>query len=241
MKPNTGVVELMCDRGCDDATVLDRFLRQMFEGGVITLPAAASEEDGAVAADVLKEAEAHHRLSLPGEPPLWDPAVGGWAARILLDACRALVHREVEASEVTRLLTEAPPGPWTPSTHYSVDVLFRALPDVLRLARGISHDDPLTLLLLDLARSWPLSSVGVPQLGRLDVSGFIEDRSLRRTYAQRIVQHNDIDRLEDERVRREVQDLLGAYPSLSPAVTRRIEQFAAQGRTETGRGITTND
>lgn len=209
--------------------VLDRFLRQIFEGGVITLSASASEEDAAAVDALLNDAEAQHRLSLPGTPPAWDPAVARWAARLLFDACRALVHREIEASEIVRMLATPPPSKGTPSAHYSADVLFRALPDVLRLARGLSHDDPLTARLLEIARCWPLSSVGVAGLGTLDVAGFIDDASLRRTYAQRIVQHNDLDRLEDERVRHEVQDLLGAYPSLAPTVARRIEQFAARG------------
>jgi hypothetical protein len=203
--------------------MLGGFLRQLFEDGVITLAAGAPEEDEDAVDATLSDAEARHRLNLPGEPPAWDSAVGRWASRLLYDACRALVHREIESEEVARTLSTPPPSHGTPSAHYSADVPFRALPDVLRLARGVSPDDPLTIRLLDVARTWPLSSVGVAHLGPLDITGFIDDLSLRRTYVQRIVHHNDFDRLDDERVRLEVRSLLGAYPSLAPAVARRLE------------------
>lgn len=204
------------------------FLQQLFESGQITI--AADDADAAASDEIcsqLNEIESMHRLESLGSAPPWDPAVGEWAATILFHACRLFAFREIGADETNRLLNVASPAAGTPSACYSADVVLRALPDVIRLSHTLSADDPLTLRLLDLARAWPLSSVGVPELGPVDVGGFIDDPSLRRVYAQRIVQRGDVSRLTHPAVIDDVRAMLGAYPSFAPAIARHLQSQGA--------------
>lgn len=200
------------------------FLQNLFESGLILIPSFAAEavDDRGRTHAILTQAEMFHRLDLPGNAPAWDPEVSTWAASVLEGACRALVHRQIGPTEVATVLSNPPPASRTASASYSADILFRALGDVLKLARQISTDDPLTLQLLELARAWPLSSVGIRGVGAVSVDGFIDDPCLRRTYAQRIVSRGDVDRLDHPAVREEVTLILGAYASKAPSIANRI-------------------
>lgn len=192
--------------------MLARFLRELFGPGTITVaraPLGAIDRDAIVAA--LADLDRIYRAESPGTPPTWSADVSLWAARFLYDACRALAHREIGADDVRAALSPPPPDHPSPTAHYSADLIFRALPDVVRLARGISATDPLSERLLAAAKAWPLSSVGI-DVGPVDIGPFIDDRCLRRLYADRVIERHDASRLDDGRVVGEVRALLGAHP-----------------------------
>jgi len=70
---------------------------------------------------------------------------------------------------------------------------------------------------MKIARAWPLSSVGVAGVSDVDVDPFIDHPSLRRLYADRIVERRDASRLGDPRVRAAVREAIGAHDELVPA------------------------
>jgi hypothetical protein len=72
--------------------------------------------------------------------------------------------------------------------------------------------------LTELARRWPLSSVGVKGLEGLDVSSFVGDPALLQLYVDRIIERADQSRLTDPRVNEAVRTALGGYPELAPAI-----------------------
>ena len=184
--------------------MISRFLRELFDTGTIAIgrSPAIDAQNRAAARDVLAEAEHAFRSNLPCGVPEWNADVSLWAAELLFHASRFVVHRDVEADEITKTLSMASPSRGTPSASYSVDLVFRALPDLIRMARGISVDDPLSESLWAIAQAWPFSSVGVGPMPTLDINGFVNDRCLRRVYADRIVARGDTDRLNDPRVAR---------------------------------------
>ena len=73
-----------------------------------------------------------------------------------------LVFRDEPAAAIAEALGPPCPAPITPSTHYSVDLVFRFLPEVVIFARSAAAHDPLVEHLERFAREWPLSSVGMP-------------------------------------------------------------------------------
>jgi hypothetical protein len=183
--------------------------------------------------EAVRELDRLARPHLAFDPPPVAPAVAGWALLALYRACQSLVYREIEADAVREALSRPcpqPPPPLPPATAcYSADLAFRFLPDLIGLARGVAEQDPLVEGLNVLAAAWPLSSVGVRGLGGLDVSPFIGHPSLRRLYADRIIDRADASRLDDPLAREAVREALGVFLHLAPrAIAAAIEAREVQ-------------
>src|SRR5258708_6690487 len=171
------------------------FVQELLSCGRVRVPSSLQPPTDLNAA--VAELDRLRRANLAFEPPALDCAVGQWALRILFRGCQALVHREIGADAVKDALSEPCPAAPSPRTCYSADLALCYLPDFIRLARGVAHDDPLVQMMLVLAKQWPLSSVGVPGLGEVDVKGFIDHPSLRRLYVDRIIERTDLERLAE--------------------------------------------
>ena len=123
-----------------------------------------------------------------------------------------------------RVLQKAAPRKADAVACYSADIAFSYLPDLFQLARGISPDDPLVQAMRELARQWPLSSVGIPILGDVDPAPFIENPCLRELYIERILQRRDRSRLKYPAVRAAIRRAVGAYHDLAPEMMTAISQ-----------------
>lgn len=194
------------------------FLRELFATGEVRVPAYAAGdwEFDADASAALLEWDIAARAELAGEPPALDIAAASWAARQLFKACQCLVDRDVDAAVVREGLALACPSAPNPSTVYSVDLVFRFLPDLLVLSRRHAPQDALTEILETWAREWPLSSPGERLAGEVSLDGFIQHPALRRLYVDRITALIAKDRLNHADVRRWLTADLAAYPSLAP-------------------------
>lgn len=207
--------------------VLGHFLRQLQSSGDV---AVAPEEPtpGAVEA-VLREWDEAERANAPAALPPLDVASAVWATARLYAACVLLLHRELDAAAVGERLGVACPGDRrSPATHHAVDLAFRHLPDLLQQARGLAADDPLVARLRALLRDWPLSSVGVPDLGEVDDRVVIGDPALRVLYVDRIVARGDRERLRDPAVARAIAVAVGDRDELareSPIVAAALHQL----------------
>ena len=200
-------------------TPLVDFVHSLREGGRVRVPDGPGLPGGLVAA--VRELDRLVRPTLAGDPPPLSEAAGGWALEILYRACQFLIHRDIEADTVRQALGRPCPEPPGDAVCYSADLALQYLPDLLSLARGVAPDDPLATGLTDLARLWPLSSVGVKGLGEaggLDTEPFIGHPSLRQLYVDRIIERQDVSRLDDPAVRQAVREALGHFPELAPAV-----------------------
>ena len=200
---------------------LPEFLGELFRGSRVHVAALAefSADERQNAARVLTEWEQTQRAELPGHAPPFCEATAVWGAERFYRACQFLVFRDCSAEAIAAELTVAKPKAAAPANAaYSVDLTWRFLPDLLKLASGLASDDPLVTQLRRWAVEWPLSSVGVPNLGEFDVSGFVEDPCLRTLYVDRIFARRDRTRLTDERIRDAVREALGAFPELAPEI-----------------------
>ena len=199
---------------------LRSFLIDLRETGRARVEAFTSPlaDDMAKVHEVLSELDSRARLEMPFQPPQLSLSAALWGATMLYRSSQFLVFRELGADLVKKTLSSRCPERPSPETSYSVDLTFRYLPDLVSLARGIAEDDPLVGGLLVLARTWPLSSVGILGVGDVDVSPFMPHPSLRQTYVDRILERRDLSRLSDPRVREAAQEALGLFTDLCPTV-----------------------
>jgi hypothetical protein len=143
----------------------------------------------------LREIDDAVRIDAPaGLPPL-DLATALWAAERLHAVCALAAAGDRGATAVPQQLTVSCPGSRAvPATHFAVDLTFRHLGDLLQQAGGRTQGDPHVVVLLELARAWPLSSVGIHDLAVVDaaaVATIAADEGLRRFYADRILRRGD--------------------------------------------------
>ncbi len=202
------------------------FLTTISQTGAITLP--HPEQEPAEIHELLEQdvidVEAHRRLDLPGTPPEFDVATGLWASHTLFRCCQFLIFRDLGEDAVKHVLEKTPPRKADAVAAYSADIAFSILPDVFQLARGISPDDPLVQGMRELARQWPLSSVGIPLLDEVDPSAFIDHPCLRELYVERILQRRDRARIKHPAVRAAIRRAVGAYHELAPELMTAISQ-----------------
>ena len=180
----------------------------------------ASEGDLREGLDWLAGFEREYRCHLPGRPPGLDSAALRWSVSAFYRAAQCLVHRHLGEEVVTRDLAVPAPTPATSSSVYSVDLTFRFLPDLLRLARGASESDPLVTRIVEWGCDWPLSSVGMtlPRLGPTEP--ILADRCLAALYRDRILAAADRSRLESPEVPLLIDEAGGAHPELIASMKR---------------------
>ena len=72
-------------------------------------------------------------------------------------------------------LSQDCPGPVAADVHYSVDLVFRFLPDLLKFARSSSDQDPLLEYIVRWLHEWPLSCVQRLTLAQLPATVTLDD------------------------------------------------------------------
>lgn len=215
---------------------LARFVDQLWQTGVANVPAMEAVADtraNPAAADrneaFLKLAmfASDERDALAGAPPPLSQPAAEWAAVQFYRACSLLIHRETSVETMQALLREPCPEPASPSTVYSVDLMFRHLPELARLT---PLNDPFAEELLRWGCDWPLSSVGMafPSAGSAarefaSIDVWSEDCALRSLYVDRLLAANDVSRLGDARIERAVRAALGDHGWLAPKMAAALE------------------
>jgi hypothetical protein len=204
---------------------LTDFLDQLFTSGRVKVgpiePLTAS--DLRQADDMLAGKEQHDRLDLPGMAPLVSLPAARWAAVMLCRACQLVVYRDVGEPMMREVLGEGCPAGPGASLHYSVDLAFRWLPDVWRLARVVAETDPLLECLAIWAAQWPLSSVGMTEVTPSDLDAIAGNPCLLRLYVDRILARRDWPRLGDPRVAEVARQAIGLFPRLAPEAAEKLK------------------
>ena len=143
----------------------------------------------------------------------------------------------MQPQQRSRVPPERPPTDNGPAVQYSVDVMMRFLPDLIRHASAVPREDPLMVTLYGWAADWPLSSVGVPLDRPVDaaaVESIVSDRALLTLYVDRIVARKDLSRLSHpsvvEAIRRGDRDSCGpcARDPCGPACRRNLHLLAVE-------------
>ncbi|MGE3779789.1 MAG: hypothetical protein AB7F89_21560, partial [Pirellulaceae bacterium] len=140
-----------------------------------------------------------------------------------------LVYRDLGLEDVNRELSGPGPKPDTPAAIYSVDLSFRFLPDVVRLCRAAGDGDPLTDRVLTWCREWPLSSVGVADVGTVRPEVLLLHPSLRIVYVDRIIRYQDHTRLANPSTRLAVREAVGIHTPLLGSLAEYIAEPSHTG------------
>lgn len=194
------------------------FLESTFDAGqaVVPAPAEISDKERSMAARVLIEHERVWRNQLPVGLPEFDPECGMWAAETLYRAAQFLAHRDVNVEFIDAAFAEPPPGSRSAAAHYSVDLCFRYLRDIWRLAGLASTDDPFSDRLVRLVGPWPLSAVGFHGLDLVAEKTLLNQPAMRRIYVDRILSRAKPSQVKDPELRELVSTAIGAFPQLAP-------------------------
>ncbi|MDB5337760.1 MAG: hypothetical protein JWN70_3379 [Planctomycetaceae bacterium] len=196
------------------------FSESLWAGGdlVLMTNSPASSEEVAHALRELQSREAAYRLGLPQGCPELNEVAAEWALMGLYRASQYLAYRELPEDQLRADLSCPCPAAPDPSVCYSVDLSFRFLPEIVRLARAASGNQLLLECLLLWATDWPLSSVNIPDLTPGPLEPFLGNPGLLTLYIDRIVAGNDQSRLADERVTNAVRTALGGFRELAPVL-----------------------
>lgn len=181
-------------------------------GRLLTIPSA--ELDAAF--EILCRFESEFRQELPAQPPAVIRSAAMWGLTSVQRACSMLTYRDFDAEQVVAALNDPCPENDSPATAYSVDLTFRFLPDLVRLARAASPEDPLVHALQRWAQQWPLSSVGMSGIVVEHAPGWLTDPCLRQLYVDRILLEQDESRLADPGTREVIRESIGRHSELSP-------------------------
>jgi hypothetical protein len=227
---------------------LPQFLIALFEQGRVAPPiigaGGIAEPLAAVelleAKRVLDDLERIARSEFPGAAPTWSIDAALWAAVAFYRACQFVLSRDAPAEDVIEALRQPPAPARSAATIYSVDLAFRFLPDLHRLAKSASPDDPLTGQIERWAIDWPYSSVGLSlgewrsaderahdarpfddpwfDAGPFDLAPIVAHAGLLQSYADRVIATGDASRLGDPRVAEMVRAALGTHENLAPVL-----------------------
>lgn len=199
------------------------YLSALFEHGCVRVPPIRNltESDYRDADELLQAFDEAYRQEMPGSPPPLCLASARWAAVQLFRACQYLIFRDVNAATVSAELSKPCPvdgrgAPHvSPAVHYSVDLTFRFLPDLMRLARAAAQNDVLVAQIAEWARAWPLSSVGMADNGSVNMEGIVQHPGLLAMYVDRVLARRDRSRMTDERVLAEMRRAVGPFDRLA--------------------------
>lgn len=201
--------------------MIAKFIHDLYDSGRIVLDAAPAEVGGLdELRGTLIEIDRDARTEFPGDCPIADLPAAVWAAQFLFKACHLLANRDLPAAAIQNELDPAnTPPDRSPEAVYSVDLCFRFLLDLERLASQAAAEDPLVVALRAQGELWPLSSVGMPlENPQFDLGPIFAHASLSTCYAERIIARNDKSRLGDPATAALVREAIGGHPELCPEI-----------------------
>lgn len=222
-------------RGEHVSVPIAAFLRDLFETGDLALPRPGDSGRPEEPRELLVNYESVWRQNCPGEPPAFDCGAAVAASQVLMAMCQAVIFRDTEVSDSQRAIDAAglPTGDVVvsdPSQHYSVDLLFQFLPQLIERAKRVSRSDGLIPLLLSILKPWPLSAAGVAEL-HSDLScppglqALMSHPSLWRMYTDRVLLRGDQRCLQHAETRVAVAAAIGPFDWLGGDLSRHLREL----------------
>jgi len=152
-------------------------------------------------------------LDLPGPELGFHAEAAVWGGILLFRAACLLCFREIGEHEIRELLhTQGMPGEADPAAHFSADLCLRHWPELLRMARAQSEDDPLVGMMSDLSVQFPLSTMAMPAAGFQTSPVFLHP-GLRQFFAERALERSHHATLALPEIGTLVRSKLGRYSS----------------------------
>ena len=175
------------------------------------------QQDEQSTAVMIADFEREFRNELPANLPPLHIDASLWAAASFFRACQFAMYRDISHQEIQNVFQRLESPERTIENHYSVHLVFRFLPDLLRLSRSINVNDPLGQQIVQWAVDWPLSSVGIKETddfeitSKLDVQEIEQHEGLLNLYVERIIKLQDQSRITTTSIRKRVCTALGEH------------------------------
>ncbi len=192
---------------------LDLFLIDFFQTGQATMQQEINDlDEESLSHSILLLAEYHRAdsLHMPFSAPNFHSNAALWAAKYIYYSLQLVLLRDIELEQIQQLLVDYD-GTDTAEEIYSADLMLRFLPDVLKLANGLSPEDPLVYKLKETAAKWPFSSVGMEGLRIGTMQNIFVHPSLRQAYIDRVITKKDISRIKGEEEMALLKEVLGMH------------------------------
>lgn len=170
------------------------------------------EADGNQALLLLKQYYDRDVVEMSLIAPGFDPGAALWAAQYLYRAVQFILLRD-QNEETIALHLQAFTEEQSAEAVYSVDLVFRYLPDLFKLAKGLAPGDPLVNHLKQEGARWPFSSVGIEIPQDTNDAVILSHASLRYEYADRIIRLQDRARLNKPELAELAKEALGEHAS----------------------------
>lgn len=149
------------------------------------------------------------RTHMPGKMPDFHGEAAAWAAITTYRITQLIMLRKVD--DIARWFLPFAQDK-TAETIYSADLSLRYIPQLLKLTKALAPDDPLGEKILEVAYSWPYSSVGIGLEKEVDITKLHAHTSLFQSYIDRIIHHNAKDRATHPNVIQGIRMSLGMFP-----------------------------
>lgn len=192
-----------------------RFLTDLFDSGCVRVPLVRDGStvlfDSLRAQEILASRDKVMRFGMAHDAPPFLAEAALHGAVILFLAAQRFIDRSAGMAPLHEAIASVYAlDRSNVSVVYSVDLALSFLPGLYRNAVLLSEEDELTLTLRQLARKWPLSSIGVPGVEVRASPSFLGNAALAQLYVDRLLEADDASRLHADLVMR-VRQSLGAY------------------------------
>ncbi len=197
---------------------LAAFIENLLLEGKVTIEGQLilfEKDDLDASAKLLADYYQEDVLEMPGIAPAFVATAAIWAARYFYQAVQLTVIRDTNEKIIKEKLISFD-GSINPASIYSIDLTFRYLPSLFDLAKGLAPADILVTTLLETAKDWPFSSVGIKISDLSNTRNILHHDSLVRAYVDRIIVHKDLARAADPVIAGYVWEALGDQTSLWP-------------------------
>lgn len=194
--------------------LLAQFTAALFSTGQIRVPNPEyqiTEDDRQATRAILRERFERVALDYPGQAPVIDWPACEWALAQFYRTAQAIVYRGIDEETVRAGLAMPCPPAELESRHYSVDLVFIFLPELVKLARLAAPGDPLLEILQQWSIDWPLSSVGMKLSQPPEHAELQTAPRLWQYYLERIHTRQDAQRSEYPEVREALALFAGTH------------------------------
>lgn len=190
------------------------FLKDLWEEGKVLVKhefvQEFSEEEKVKTIVLLRKYYEQDALNQAFIVPEFSESAVWWSLQYFFYVVQFTCIRSFTEEQVLEILKDFQ-GEDTVETIYSVDLIFRQLPNILDLAKGLAPDDVLVKCIHQQIEKWCLSSVGISSKNHIHESLILGNKALTTLYVDRIIDKKDKKRLENPLIQEQVFIALGDY------------------------------
>lgn len=192
---------------------LSNFIQQLLTIGTVSVETgiiAFTLQDEQEAAQLLQQYYQEDIQEMPATAPAFNQQAALWAAKYFYTAVQLTMLRD-EGEEVVKEKLVPFGERIDAAAMYSADLIFRYLPALLQLAKGLSPADVLVKTLEQTAAAWPFSSIGVETGDVKNQDIIFSDTSLSIAYTDRLIAARDIKRIAGPEIKEHILSAAGLH------------------------------